>query len=60
MILFLAILQKDAIKNKYLNEYEYYPIILSFSNEELHNYREGVANLNADSSEYSGYKEIEK
>lgn len=51
---------EDAIKNKYLNEYEYYPIILSFSNEELHNYREGVANLNADSSEYSGYKEIEK
>lgn len=48
---------EDAIKNNYLNRYEYYPIIISFSNEELHDYRNGIANIKL--SENSRYKEIE-
>ena len=34
----------DAIKNGYLNEYEYYPIILTFTHKELTQYREDLLN----------------
>lgn len=35
---------EDAINNGYLNRYYYHPIIVPFSDDELHKYREGIQN----------------
>lgn len=35
---------EDAINNGYLNKYYYHPIIVPFSDAQLHDYREGIQN----------------
>lgn len=50
---------KDAIENNYLNEYEYYPVILSFSQNELTQYREGFRDKGIEKNNAIDLKEIE-
>lgn len=51
---------EDAIKNGYLNEYEYYPIVLSFSQEELSQYRENFASKDLENIGSTELREIER
>lgn len=50
----------DAINNGYLNQYEYYPIILSFSKEELLMYRDSFDDSNGNKLDGIKIKEIER